>query len=252
MSFSQNILKTISIGDIKKSDCSTQLYKNCECSENSLFIGATKQQDYYTFWSFIGFIIATIIITVLAILDSYIGYKSHRYTKIKNVLLPIGVSFIVNSLTVGFTSNLLFTILKIDTPEGSEEPNAMDFNAFKTLNDTNFIFHVLPAYMTLVLLFGIIFININTTFWSFYIKVLLFQLLFYFVWMMVPVKVVKDYNNVEETVFGLEKIKYTYSDPTWYIILTFIVISIVSGILITLAIIKNKKIKTQALKRKRK
>lgn len=240
MSFVQNSLRTISIGDIQKSDCPTQMYRNCQCSNDAIFIGAVKQQDYYTFWSFVGFCISILITLIISINDNINLFKMSD--KVKNILLPISVAFIVNSLAVGFTSNLLFSNLKIDAPGENQEPTAMDFYAFRVLTDSNFIFHVLPIFITLVLFFALVYIKkTKITFWSFYLRVLAFQLIFYFVWLLVPAKVIKDYNNIEETVWGFQKMKYTYSDPSWYIFMTFPLISIISGVLISLAITKKQK-----------
>lgn len=240
MSFLQNALKTIAIGDINRPDCKTQMYTNCQCSNDAIFIGAIEQKDYYTYWSFIGFCISIIIITLISTNDNFNFFKMTN--NVKNILLPIAIAFIVNSLAVGFTSNLLFSNLKIDTPGENQEPNAMDFYAFRILNDTNFIFHVLPVFVSMILFFGLVYIKkTDISFWNFYLRMAGFHLLFYFVWLLVPAKVIKDYRNVEETVWGPEKMKYTYSDPSWYIFMTFPIISIIVGMLITLTIIKKNK-----------
>lgn len=240
MAFSQRVLQRLTLGDIEKGECDTHLYHSCVCSNRSEYIGAFDNSDYYTYWSFVW-----VIVTISFILICIPLSKKYPKSKILNrFIYPLIVAGLSNSLTVGFVSQILFTNLKIDTPDADVQPEAIDFFGVSEINRTNFVVHIIPIFVCILGLFFIKFITIPKTnnrksFGTFFRLLLtsIFFLMFVFIlWMIIPIDVSKS-SGVIETVWGFEKLSYTYSLPPVYIYFVFPLIALFSMCLIAYSII---------------
>lgn len=223
MSLAQHVLQRLTLGDVGKGNCNSHLYHSCICSERSEYIGAYKNSDYYTYWSYIWFWI-TLIITIISIPLSKKFFKSSLISRSLNYFIyPLMVAGISNSIAIGLVSQMLFTNLKIDTPDEDKTPEAIDFYGISSINISNFWLHIIPLFISFIIIFLFKFIKVDTkrvTYFRLFITSIIMTAIFFLTWILIPIDVTTKSGSLE-TVLGIKKLEYTYSIPPWYIYITF-------------------------------
>jgi len=209
----------ITVGDTVVGGCDSHLYHSGICSVDSEYIGAYSTVDYYTYWSIV-WICITLGLILLAIPFSrkFVGCNK----ALNKLVYPFIVAGLGNSITVGVISQLFLTNLKIKTPNGSPPPELIDFYASSVISESNFWAHIFPMFMCFVCLFLMRFIKVDKklTFKRLFLSSSVLLLVIFSAWFFIPAEVKTEIGEIKN-VWGIEKLKYTYSIPPEYIYVLF-------------------------------
>ena len=186
---------------------------------------------FYTTWSFYGIIAATIFTVILVPLLFLIPkFSSSEFGSTLCLALVIG--FAVNSLAVALTSQFLLNFNW--KPLDPNNRTAADEKWIEKLNNINAKVHLLPIILSLFILTLIISVPWKGNKTILYFGSCLVPIVFFSIWLIVPVPTSPDKNNKTETK-PWNKIAHVYNFPSAWIMSLLPIGIILATILYVLA-----------------